>query len=74
VTTAPYPDPSILPSRLATEEPRPLGQEPVGQGLQFCPSFLAQASAQGDQNIGAGEGGRGRGHRKQVRWTRPGTL
>ena len=30
----------------------PLGQEPVGQGLQFCPSFLDQASAQGDQNVG----------------------
>jgi hypothetical protein len=37
---------------------RPLGQEPVGQGLEFCPSGAGQAGAQGDQDVGAGEGGR----------------
>jgi hypothetical protein len=40
---------------------RPLGQEPVRQGLQFGPSRTGQAGTEGDQDIRAGEGGRGRG-------------
>jgi hypothetical protein len=39
----------------------PLGQEPVDQLLQLGPSDPGQAGAQGDQDVGAGEGGRGRG-------------
>jgi hypothetical protein len=47
-------------ARSATAD-RPLGQEPVGQRLELCPSGAGQAGAQGDQDLGAGEGGRGRG-------------
>jgi hypothetical protein len=39
----------------------PLGQEPIRQLLQVRTSDAGQAGAQGDQDIGAGEGGRGRG-------------
>jgi hypothetical protein len=37
---------------------RSLGQEPVRELLQFCPSGPGQTSTQGDQDVGAGEGGR----------------
>jgi hypothetical protein len=37
---------------------RPLGQEPVGQPLQFRPSDADETSTEGDQELGAGEGGR----------------
>jgi hypothetical protein len=37
---------------------RPLGQEPVRQRLQLRPGGPGQASAQGDQDVGTGEGGR----------------
>jgi hypothetical protein len=40
---------------------RPLGQEPVDQLLQLAPSGPGQAGAQGNQDVGTGEGGRGRG-------------
>jgi len=40
---------------------RPLGQEPVRQRLQLDPSGAGQAGAHGDQDLGAGEGGRVRG-------------
>ena len=37
---------------------RPLGQEPVRQPLQLGPASAGQTSAEGDQDVGAGEGGR----------------
>jgi hypothetical protein len=35
-----------------------LGQETVGQFLELGPSGAGQAGAEGDQDLGAGEGGR----------------
>jgi hypothetical protein len=52
---------ALLQGPVGDHADRPLGQEPVGQLLQLDPSGTGQASPKGDQDVGAGEGGRGRG-------------
>jgi hypothetical protein len=52
---------ALLQGPVGDHTDRPLSQEPVRQLLELCPSGAGQASSEGDQDIGAGEGGRGRG-------------
>jgi hypothetical protein len=52
---------ALLQRPVSDHTDRPLGHKPVGQLLQLSSSGASQAGAQGDQDIGAGEGGRVRG-------------
>jgi hypothetical protein len=52
---------ALLQGPVGDHTDRPLGQEPIGQGLELGPSGSGQAGTEGNQDIGAGEGGRGRG-------------
>ena len=52
---------ALLQGPVGDHADRPLGQEPVRQLLQLGPSGAGQAGAEGDQDVGAGEGGRVRG-------------
>ena len=49
---------ALLQGPIGDHADRPLSQEPVRQLLQVCPSDAGQAGAEGDQDVGAGEGGR----------------
>ena len=49
---------ALLQGPVGDHADRPLGQEPVRQLLQLGPSGAGQAGAEGDQDVGAGEGGR----------------
>jgi hypothetical protein len=60
---------ALLEGSVGDHADRPLGQEPIRHLLEFGPSGPGQAGAQGDQNVLAGEGGRGRG--QPVRASQP---
>jgi hypothetical protein len=49
---------AVLQGPVGDHADRPLGQEPVGQRLELGPSGAGELAAPGDQDIGAGEGGR----------------
>ena len=49
---------ALLQGPVGDHADRPLGQEPVRQLLQLGPAGAGQAGAEGDQDVGAGEGGR----------------
>jgi hypothetical protein len=51
---------ALLQGPVGDHADRPLGQEPVRQLFQLGPGSTGQTGAEGDQDIRAGEGGRGR--------------
>jgi hypothetical protein len=52
---------ALLQGPVGDHTDRTLGQEPIGQLLKLGPFGAGQPCAEGDQDIRAGEGGRGRG-------------
>jgi hypothetical protein len=49
---------ALLQGLVGDHADRPLDQEPVGQPLELGPGGAGQPGAEGDQDVGAGEGGR----------------